>query len=359
MGSMYRPPQDKFKKMNVDELLDSLYYDATTGYQGMEKLFHKAKQYNNSITRSMVQSFLNNQPSYQLTKQITKNKEYSTIKSNGIRNNFQIDIMYLPDPSTTGGYKYLLTCMDVYSSYVFIQALRTKTGEEVFDKLRFMFQQSGIPKNINFDLGSEFIDKRMINYCEENDIEIWFSSPDQDNKNAIIERFHRTLRNLILKYKMASSKPYIHVLPQLIKNYNNSYHKTIKDTPINIWNRKTKNNQPIKRIYYYFEVGDKVRHINDRNLFDKRSSTNTYTKKIFTITKIDGRSYYLDDLQKSYRGHELIKAVGEDLTNEFDNQLEQAKKQEKQNRVLNREEMKKENIIEEKRVRKPKKHFDD
>ena len=71
MGSMYRPPQDKFKKMNVDELLDSLYYDATTGYQGMEKLFHKAKQYNNSITRNMVQSFLDNQPSYQLTKQIT------------------------------------------------------------------------------------------------------------------------------------------------------------------------------------------------------------------------------------------------------------------------------------------------
>ena len=26
--------------------------------------------------------------------------------------------------------------MDVYSRYVFIQALRTKTGEEVFDKLK-------------------------------------------------------------------------------------------------------------------------------------------------------------------------------------------------------------------------------
>ena len=79
MGSMYRPPQDKFKKMNVDELLESLYYDATTGYQGMEKLFHKAKQYNNSITRNMVQSFLDSQLSYQLTKQILRNKEYSTI----------------------------------------------------------------------------------------------------------------------------------------------------------------------------------------------------------------------------------------------------------------------------------------
>jgi transposase InsO family protein len=189
MGSTYQP---NFKKMSVNELLESLYFNASTGYQGMEKLFHKAKRYNNSVTRNMVQSFLDTQPSYQLTRQITKNKDYSTIKSNGVRNNFQMDIMYLPDTSTTDGYKYLLTCMDVFSRYVFIQALKTKTGEEVYDKLRFMFQLSGIPKNINFDLGSEFIDKRMINYCEKNDITIWYSSPNQDNKNAIIERFHRT-----------------------------------------------------------------------------------------------------------------------------------------------------------------------
>lgn len=356
---MYRPPKDTFKKMSVNELLENIYYNASTGFQGIDKLFHKAKQYNNSITRNMVQSFMDNQPSYQLTKQITRNKEFSTIKSNGVRNNFQIDIMYLPDPSTTGGYKYLLTCMDVYSRFVFVQALRTKTGQEVFDKLKFLFKLSGIPKNINFDLGSEFIDKRMIDYCEENGIEVWYSSPNQDNKNAIIERFHRTLRNLILKYKMASSKPYIHVLPQLIKNYNTSYHKTIQDTPLNIWTGKSKNNQPIKRIYHDFQVGDKVRHINERNTFDKKSSTNTYTKKIFTITRVEGRSYYLDDLQKAYRGHELIKAVGGDLTSDFDNQLEQAKKQEKSNRVLNREDISKENILEEKRVRKPKKHFDD
>lgn len=358
MGSLYRPQKDAFKKMSVDELLDSLYYDATTGYQGVEKLLYKARQYNKSVSRDDVQSFLNNQPSYQLTKQITRNKEYSSIKSKGVRNNFQIDIMYLPDPSTTGGYKYLLTCMDVYSRFVFVQALRTKTGEEVFDKLRFMFQQSGIPKNINFDLGSEFIDRRMINYCEDNGIEIWYSSPNQDNKNAIIERFHRTLRNLILKYKMASSKPYIHVLPKLIKNYNTSFHKTIQDTPMNIWTGKNKNNQPIKRIYYDFEVGDKVRHINERNTFDKKSSTNTYTKKIFTITRIDGRSYFLDDQQKAYRGHELIKAIGEDLTTDFDNQIEQEKKQEKVNRVLNREDINIKNIIEDKRERKPKRHFD-
>ncbi len=103
----------------------------------------------------------------------------------------------------------------------------------------------------------------------------------------------------------------------------------------------------------------KFAHINERNTFDKRSSTNTYTKKVFTITRIDGRSYYLDDLQKAYRGHELIKAVGDDMTSELDTQIEHAVKQEKVNRVLNNEDINSKNIIEEKRIRKPKKHFDE
>lgn len=123
--------------------------------------------------------------------------------------------------------------------------------------------------------------------------------------------------------------------------------------------REKQNNQSIRRVLYPFEVGDKVRHINERNTFDKRSSTNTYTKKVFTITRIDGRSYYLDDLQKAYRGHELIKAVGDDMTSELDTQIEHAVKQEKVNRVLNNEDINSKNIIEEKRIRKPKKHFDE
>ena len=148
-----------------------------------------------------------------------------------------MDIMYLPDPTTTNGFKYLLTAIDVYSRYVFVQLLKTKTGQEVFDKIRFMFQQSGFPKNLNVDEGSEFIYSPFESYCNDNDVRLWYSSPEQDNKNSIIERFHRTLRGLILKYKLSSNQPYIHVLLDLIANYNTSYHNTIKNAPINLFNR--------------------------------------------------------------------------------------------------------------------------
>ena len=131
MGSLYRPIGAQLKKMTTTELLDKLYYDPNTGFQGMEKLFYKAKQHNNSITRTMVQSFLDNQSSHQLTRQVRKsNIDYSTIKSTGIRNNFQIDIMYLPDTSTTNGFKYLLTCMDVYSRLYLFNYLKQNQAKK-------------------------------------------------------------------------------------------------------------------------------------------------------------------------------------------------------------------------------------
>ena len=44
--------------------------------------------------------------------------------------------------------------------------------------------------------------------CADNDIEIWFSYPEQRNKNSIIQHFHRTQRKL-LKYTVAKGKPCI------------------------------------------------------------------------------------------------------------------------------------------------------
>lgn len=347
------------KEIEPQVLLEKLYYDARTGFQGIEKLYRKAHLINNDIKLEDVKNFIQSQPSYQLTKPVNKNIKYSTTVSPKIRNNFQLDIMYLPDPSTTDGYKYLLTCIDVYSRMVFVQLLKTKTGQEVFDKFKFLLRKSGMPNNINLDLGSEFIDNKFTKFCEDNGIKVWFSSVNQDNKNSIIERFHRTLRNMILKYKMATGEPYIKKIPELIFNYNTTYHSTIKDYPMNIWRGVHENKQEITRVHYPFKVGDLVRTINTKNIFDKKSSLNTYTKKVYEITRIEGRSYFLDDLEKAYRGHELILANGGNLTSELDEKIKEDNKTRKVERELKRENIDVENIVTEKRIRKAKRFFDE
>jgi transposase InsO family protein len=55
-------------------------------------------------------------------------------------------------------------------------------------------------------MGAEYINSSFQNYCLDNSIKLWYSNPEQDNKNAIIERFHRTLRNYILKFQVANGK---------------------------------------------------------------------------------------------------------------------------------------------------------
>jgi hypothetical protein len=309
------------------ELLHKLYYDAETGFQSKDKLYKKAKEIDRKITLDSVKKFLDEQATSQVTKQVVKNKIYETIVSPSVRNNYQMDIMYLPNPTLNKNYKYLLTCIDVYSRYAFVKPLKNKTGDEIFTAFKEMIKEYGSPKNLNVDEGKEFTNKTFQNYCENNDIDLWFSDTQQENKNAIIERFHRTLRNLILAYTTSIGNSYIDALPKLLKNYNTSYHKTVKAKPLEIWDGKKINKQSVKLIPLEFKEGDKVRHIIKKKTFDKHSSTANYTKTVYTITKIIGNSIFLDDLTKPFRQFELIIAVGENMTTEYDDKINEENRQ--------------------------------
>jgi hypothetical protein len=88
-----------------------------------------------------------------------------------------------------------------------------------------------------------------------------------------------------------------------------------------------------------FKVGDRVRHIMKKGTFDKSSSTNTYTIAVYTITRIDGNSIYLEDLKKPFRDYELLIAVENENNNaeKFNKKVEIEKKQNKVKRRLARE----------------------
>ena len=319
------------------EFLKKLYYDPLTGLSSKDKFYKKAKALDESITMKQVKEFLDAQATTQITQQVKTNKEYTTIISPAVRNNYQADLMYLPNSTLNGNFKYILTCIDVYSRFVFVKPLKSKTGDDVFHAFKILMEEYGKPVNLNLDLGKEFIYLPFKKYCEDNKITLWYSDTEQENKNSIIERFHRTLRNYILRYEVANGKSYIKALPQIIKNYNSSHHNTINTEPIEIWNGRKQNTQPITRVENEFLVGDKVRHIVSKTAFDKNSSTSTFTKKIYDVVKIEKNSIYLEGIKKPFRTTELIKAVGEDLDNKYDDKIKTAKANETAKRRLNKE----------------------
>jgi len=88
--------------------------------------------------------------------------------------------------------------------------------------------------NITFDKGSKFKNSKFIKYCDDNEINLYFVKGDS-HKLGIINRFHRTLKEKLTKYFIAyDTVKWFDVIDEIIKNYNNTFNRGIKNTPSGI-----------------------------------------------------------------------------------------------------------------------------
>ena len=127
-----------------------------------------------------------------------------------------------------------------------------------------------------------------------------------EGKSVVAERFIRTLKNKLYKHMKATGKNvYYDVLDDVVNEYNNTKHSTIKMKPINV---KIEN----KRVYIEehnkkdsrFKVGDRVRISKFKNIFAKGYTPN-WSKKIFIVDKINDTVPYTYNL-KDLNGEEII-----------------------------------------------------
>ena len=103
------------------------------------------------------------------------------------------------------------------------------------------------------------------------------------------------MKEKMWKYFSAkSTNVYINVLPDLIKEYNNTRHSSIKMTPvkackkeneITVWRNLYPEHLEIHDIKPKFSVGDKVR-INKKKKSFEKGYTTRWTEEIFTIVEI-------------------------------------------------------------------------
>ena len=100
-----------------------------------------------------------------------------------------------------------------------------------------------------------------------NDIELYLVH--NEGKSVVAERFIRTLKNKIYKYMTEISKNvYINKLDDIVDEYNNTYHRTIKMKPVDVkdntyidFKKEVNDKDP------NFKVGDHVRISKYKNIF--------------------------------------------------------------------------------------------
>ena len=138
------------------------------------------------------------------------------------------------------GIKYLLCVIDLFSKYAFVVPLKDKKGISVTNGLNKMIKQSNRkPNKIWVDQGSEFYNHVFKRWLSRNNIIMY--STYNEGKSVVAERFIRTLKNKLYKHMTAiGSNVYYDVLDNIVNEYNNTKHSTIKMKPIDVRDDTTK-----------------------------------------------------------------------------------------------------------------------
>ena len=210
------------------------------------------------------------------------------------------------------GYKYIFTNIDIFSKYAWSFPIKSKTIKDIKPCFEKIFKERK-PKYIWSDQESSFFSKEMLKFFEDNKVKIYHTYSNL--KAVIIERFNRSLRELMMKsFVKNNNTVWYNILPELIKTYNNRYHHTIKMKPIDV---NKSNEKHIKNTVYNYDITNKKPKykINDivrislkrRELFDKPTGNIKWSEELFKIYKINKSNvitYQIKDMN-----NEIIKGI--------------------------------------------------
>ena len=131
-------------------------------------------------------------------------------------------------------------------------------------------------------------------------------SVHNEGKSVVAERFIRTLKNKIYKYMTSMSKNvYINKLDDIVYDYNNTYHRTIKMKPVDIKdNRYIDFEKEVNDKDPKFKIDDRVRISKYKNIFAKGYMPN-WSEEIFIISKIKNTVPWTYDIN-DFNGGEII-----------------------------------------------------
>ena len=170
-------------------------------------------------------------------------------------------------------------------------SIKTKTIKEIKSCFQKIFKERK-PSYIWSNHESAFFSKEMLKFFEDHNIKVYHTNSNL--KAVVIERFNRSLRELMMKkFVNSNNTVWYNILPELVKTYNNRYHHTIKMKPIEV---NKSNEKHIKNTVYNYDITNKKHKykINDlvrislkrRQLFDKPTGNIKWSEELFKIYKV-------------------------------------------------------------------------
>ena len=233
---------------------------------------------------------------------------------------FFIDTQYLRLHNSTLAFCNII---DIFSKYAYSklfiiggksQAIKSNQAVETLKGFIISLNQYGYKQEdlgeITIDAGSEFKGD-FLHYLNDNNILHFYTNAGDKKATSPIERFNRTLRLYIEKYRVIYGAINSKVLEKIMAAYNSVSHAGIPYSPIEILKDKEKQTQAEQ---YYLQLkqqnkmmglklGQSVRVLINRGPFQKTKPI--WSHEVYKIEKVLNNSnyivnnsyYHLDELQ--------------------------------------------------------------
>ena len=281
----------------MDELINKLYYEDLIYSE--KQLYNKVKKRFNNVTHKYIKDFLKNQSAQQVNYIKPEKKIYKPIYAES-RYSFQIDITFLPQLArTNNGYDQIFTAINVQTRYAYAFKSKSKEKGNILFLMRQFYMATPI-EIVTCDNGREFQNKDFVEFCDEENIKVFYTS--DSHKLGIINRFHRTLKGIFMKYfKARRSTKWVDILDKAVKSYNDNQNRMMDASP------EEMEKNPFLRTLFINEQKARSKNVKDdeidlNDLVRVKSSTKSFDKlhqnysdEIYIVGKVNKNTLELID----------------------------------------------------------------
>jgi len=160
---------------------------------------------------------------------------------------------------------------------------------KAFDKI---LKEGRKPNRLQTDRGKEFYNPTFQRWVKDHGFDHF--STEGDAKAAVVERFNRTLKERLYRYfTAANTLRFDDELPQLVRGYNGTRHRSIGMAPQDVtwdneeavWKRLYEKRLKEKRPKAKLKVGDRVRLNKIHRTFEKGCLPG-WTEEVFVVHRV-------------------------------------------------------------------------
>ena len=232
------------------EAMKRLFDDERTGVgSGIAQFYHIVCSKYLNIKAKEVADFLKRQKVYQMSRN-TKHKINKPILASVPNERWAIDLV---DMNRYEGqnrhFRYILTCIDYYSRYVWATPLKNKESHDVALAMESICRNAGVyPHILQKDNGGEFQGETNT-FMERHNIK-WINTLSYSpQSNGLIENFNNKLRKMLREIMIRNENlVWFNKLDLCCSIKNRQKNSTTKRRPIDIWNN-TRYEEQDKRLH--------------------------------------------------------------------------------------------------------------